>query len=293
MGFLFINATGHKEYDWHPYIPMYNPLAPTHMMKDTLTEKVALVTGAGSGLGKAAAKALSYAGASVALVGRTADELEVTREEILHHGGQAITILADVSNNLEMEAAFARVEKQWNRLDIVFANAGINGVWAPLENIEEDDWDKTLTINLKGTFLTLKHAVPLMKQSGGSIIITSSINGTRVFSNTGGTAYACSKAGQMALAKMLALELAKFRIRVNVICPGAIESKIDDSTTKMGLENLRLPSEFPEGVVPLTGGVSGSAGEVAQLVWFLASDAASHITGTEVYIDGAQSLLQG
>ncbi|MEZ0387527.1 MAG: SDR family oxidoreductase, partial [Verrucomicrobium sp.] len=110
---------------------------------------------------------------------------------------------------------------------------------------------------------------------------------------TGATAYACSKAAQVALTKMLALELARHKIRVNVICPGAIESKINDSTERRDLEDLRIPVEFPSGTVPLTGGGAGSAGQVAQLVWYLASEYSSHITGTEVYIDGGQSLLQG
>ncbi|MEZ0390213.1 MAG: SDR family oxidoreductase [Verrucomicrobium sp.] len=262
-------------------------------MKDTLVGKVAVVTGAGSGLGKAAAKTLAYAGASVLAIGRSMDELNQTCDEISHHGGESKPLLADVSQNGEIKAAMAEAAALHGRIDILLANAGINGLWAPLDQIEEEDWDKTISINLKGTFLTLKHAVPYMKDSGGSIIVTASINGTRIFSNTGATAYACSKAAQVALTKMLALELARHKIRVNVICPGAIESKIDDSTERRDLEDLRIPVEFPSGTVPLTGGGAGSAGQVAQLVWYLASEYSSHITGTEVYIDGGQSLLQG
>ena len=262
-------------------------------MKDTLVGKVAVVTGAGSGLGKAAAKTLAYAGASVLAIGRSMDELNQTCDEISHHGGESKPLLADVSQNGEIKTAMAEAAALHGRIDILLANAGINGLWAPLDQIEEEDWDKTISINLKGTFLTLKHAVPYMKDSGGSIIVTASINGTRIFSNTGATAYACSKAAQVALTKMLALELARHKIRVNVICPGAIESKIDDSTERRDLEDLRIPVEFPSGTVPLTGGGAGSAGQVAQLVWYLASEYSSHITGTEVYIDGGQSLLQG
>jgi NAD(P)-dependent dehydrogenase (short-subunit alcohol dehydrogenase family) len=139
----------------------------------------------------------------------------------------------------------------------------------------------------------VKYAVPLLKRNGGSIIINSSVNGTRVFSNTGATAYACSKAAQVAFAKMVALELAKHRIRVNVICPGAIETDINHSTEQQNLEKIKEPVEFPSGRIPLTDGKSGSSDQVAQLVLFLASDAASHITGTELWIDGAESLLQG
>jgi NAD(P)-dependent dehydrogenase (short-subunit alcohol dehydrogenase family) len=260
---------------------------------DSLKGKVAVVTGAGSGLGKAAAKILAHAGARVMVLGRTPDEIQCTAEEILHNGGEAVPIVADVAKDAEVKAAMAQAAGMEGRIDAVFANAGINGVWAPIELIEEKEWDETLAINLKGTFLTIKHAVPFMKQEGGSVVVTASINGTRIFSNSGATAYACSKAGQVALVKMLALELARHRIRVNVICPGAIESRIDESTEKRELEGIHLPVEFPQGSVPLTGGGAGSAGQVAELVWFLASDLSSHITGTEVYIDGAQSLLQG
>jgi NAD(P)-dependent dehydrogenase (short-subunit alcohol dehydrogenase family) len=192
-----------------------------------------------------------------------------------------------------MQQAIQQVINQWGRLDIVFANAGINGVWAPLEELEPEEWDKTININLKGTYLTVKYAVPYLKKQGGSVIITSSVNGTRIFSNTGATAYSCTKAAQVAFAKMVALELAKDRIRVNVICPGAIETNIDENTQQRDLDKVREPVSYPQGSIPLTDGKPGSSEQVAQLVLFLASDTSSHITGTEIWIDGAESLLMG
>ena len=179
------------------------------------------------------------------------------------------------------------------RIDIVFANAGINGVWAPIEELEPEEWDRTLGINLKGTFLAVKYAVPYLKKQGGSVIVTSSVNGTRIFSNTGATAYSASKAAQVAFTKMVALEMAKHRIRVNVVCPGAIETNIEESTEKRNLEEAKEPVEFPEGEIPLTDGEPGKADQVAQLVLFLASDASNLISGTEIWIDGTQSLLKG
>ena len=144
------------------------------------------------------------------------------------------------------------------------------------------------------TFLTIKYAAPhLRKSGGGSVIVTASINGTRVFSNTGATAYSTSKAGQVAMTKMLALELAKHRIRVNVVCPGGITTEIEDSTEKRDLESAQEPVEFPDGEIPLTDGRKGTSDDVAELMLFLASDASRHVTGTEVWIDGAQSLLRG
>lgn len=255
--------------------------------------KVALITGAGSGIGLASAKMLAARGARVALVGRTQDELRDAQQQIEGAGGEAMALVADVSDPRAMQDAYAQVEEKWGRLDIVFANAGINGVWAPLEELTPEDWDQTLSVNLKGTFLTVKYALPLLKKRGGAVIVDSSINGTRVFSNTGASAYSSSKAAQVAFAKMVALELAKHRIRVNVICPGAIDTNIDQNTQRKNLEAVKEPVEFPEGEIPLTDGASGSADQVAELVCFLASDAASHITGTEVWIDGGQSLLQG
>jgi NAD(P)-dependent dehydrogenase (short-subunit alcohol dehydrogenase family) len=258
-----------------------------------LTGKVALITGAGSGIGKAAAVLLAKEGARIAALGRTEDQLNQTVAEIRAAGGDAIALLADVSQPDQMQRSVQRAIDQWARLDIVFANAGINGVWAPLEELTPEDWDRTLEINLKGTFLTVKYALPHLKKQGGSVIVTSSVNGTRIFSNTGATAYSCSKAAQVAFTKMVAVELARDRIRVNVICPGYIRTEIGDNTDRRGLERVRIPVEYPAGKIPLTGGQPGSSEQVAQLVLFLASDASSHITGTELWIDGAESLLQG
>ena len=258
-----------------------------------LKDRVALVTGAGSGIGKAAALLLAQEGARVGALGRTEEELRQTVAEIERAGGEAVALVADVSRPDEMSAAVERLAGRWGRIDIVFANAGVNGVWAPLEELSPEEWDKTLGINLKGTFLTVKYAVPYLKKRGGSIIVTSSVNGTRMFSNTGATAYASSKAAQVAFTKMIALELARSRVRANVICPGAIETSIDENTEQRDLEKVQEPVEFPEGEIPLTDGVPGTSEQVARLVLFLASDESSLITGTEIWIDGAQSLLQG
>jgi NAD(P)-dependent dehydrogenase (short-subunit alcohol dehydrogenase family) len=251
-----------------------------------LKDKVALVTGAGSGIGKESAMLLAKEGARVAALGRTENELQKTVDEIKQSGGEAMAIVADIAQPGQMQQAVAKIIEQYGRLDIVFANAGINGVWAPIEELEPQEWDKTLTINLKGTFLTVKYAVPHLKKAGGSVIVNASVNGTRMFSNTGATAYACSKAAQVTFAKMLALELAPDRVRVNVICPGAITTQIDENTERRHIKQAVEP-------IPLTDNKPGRAEQVAQLVLFLASDASSHITGTEVFIDGAQSLIRG
>lgn len=263
------------------------------IIENSLTGKSALVTGAGSGIGQAAAVLLAEAGARVALVGRTAEELRDTCRRISEAKGTCEPLVADVSKAPTLQRAFDRVRRKWGRLDIVFANAGINGTWTDLESLKPEEWDETLGINLRGTFLTVKFAVPLMKKFGGSIMITSSVNGTRMFSNTGASAYATSKAGQLAFARMSALELARHGIRVNTICPGAVETNISQNTRKRGTENLRLPVQFPKGAVPLTGGRPANARQVAQLVWFLASDLSNHITGAEIFIDGGESLLEG
>ncbi|MBS0632556.1 MAG: SDR family oxidoreductase [Verrucomicrobia bacterium] len=258
-----------------------------------LHDKVALVTGAGSGIGEATARRLAEAGARVGVLTHTAAEARRTVKAITATGGEALPLVADVADERAMKRAFATLTKKWGRLDIVVANAGINGLWAPLEELQVKDWERTLGVNLRGTFLTLRGAVPLLRQRGGAIIVVSSVQGTRMFSNSGASAYATSKAGQVALARMVALEVAKDAIRVNTICPGAIKTNIGSNTKTKHLERIREPMQFPKGEVPLTRGQPGQADQVAELALFLASDRASHITGTEVFIDGAESLLRG
>src|SRR5690606_28634000 len=162
-----------------------------------LSNKIALVTGGGSGIGAAAARGLAAAGADLILLGRTADELEKIAESIRGSGGKAVTLKADVADEQQMNAAFDRIRSEFGRLDIVFANAGINGTWAPIDELTYEEWNQTQRINLGGTFLTAHLSVPLMKEQGGSLIITSSINGTRTFTTAGASAYATSKAGQL------------------------------------------------------------------------------------------------
>lgn len=256
----------------------------------SLDGKVVLVTGAGSGIGRATAVLLGQRGARLGLVGLSPESLGETAELI---GSHALACPADITNDAQLTAACERLAGKFGSIDGVFANAGINGVWAPIDELDRAEWERTITVNLTGTFLTIKYAMPYLRRQGGSIVITASVNGTRIFSNVGATAYSCSKAAQVALAKMLALELASSHIRVNVICPGKIDTSIETSTDRQDLEDYGPRVEYPEGKVPLTGGRAGKSSDVARLVSFLLSDEAAHVTGTEVWIDGAESLLVG
>ncbi|MCG1023220.1 SDR family oxidoreductase [Sutcliffiella horikoshii] len=254
--------------------------------------KVAIITGGSSGIGRASALRLAKNGVKIAILDLKEEDAEHLRQEIAEAGGEAMALQTDVSNTKDLEAGFKQVLDRWGQLDIVFANAGINGKVAPIEDLDAEDWDQTLDTNLKSTFLTVKHAIPHMKAHGGSIIITSSINGTRTFHGFGMSAYSSSKAGQVAFGKMAALELAKYHIRVNIICPGAIETNIGKNTfpEEEELEKIKIPIEYPEGSQPLEHQPSKPE-QVADLVSFLASDSSSHITGSQIFIDGAESLL--
>lgn len=260
----------------------------------TLAGKVALVTWAGSGIGKATAALLAADGVRVGALSRTEKEVRATADEIRAAGGDAVPLTADVSDADGMRAAVTALVDAFGRLDIVVANAGINGVWAPIDEITPEEWDRTIETNLRGSYLTLHLTVPHLKQAGGgSIVIVSSINGTRTFSTAGATAYSCTKAAEVAMAQMTALELAKYKIRVNVVCPGKIETEIEQSTRTRHKDAAAEPAEYPRGQIPLTGGEPGTSRDVAELILFLASDRSRHVTGTPVWIDGGQSLLIG
>lgn len=255
--------------------------------------KFALVTGGGSGIGEATCMLLARGGATVGVLDMDEEEVREVTRRIQEAGGDAKGLVADISDERALKQTVDDFGRMSGRIDICFANAGINGVWAPLDELAVEEFDKTIAVNLRGTFMTIKFCYPWMEKGGGSIIITSSVNGTRIFSNAGATAYSCTKAAQVALGKMLALELGKNRIRVNVVCPGAIETEIHESTELRDIEEAQVRMEFPEGRIPLTGDEPGSSEQVADLVHFLASDASAHISGAVIHIDGAQSLLQG
>jgi NAD(P)-dependent dehydrogenase (short-subunit alcohol dehydrogenase family) len=227
----------------------------------------------------------------VGVLSHTEDEIRKVAQEIERAGGKAIPLVADVGDEGQMKKAVADLVQAYGGLDIVFANAGINGVWAPIDELQPDEWDRTIKTNLRGTYLTIHYAVPHLKKAGGSIVITASINGSRTFTSAGATAYSATKAAQVAMAQMLAVELAKHKIRVNVVCPGKIDTEIQENTQKRDTQEAEVPAEYPEGPIPLTGKEPGTSEEVAELVFFLASDRSRHITGTPVWIDGGQSLL--
>jgi NAD(P)-dependent dehydrogenase (short-subunit alcohol dehydrogenase family) len=255
--------------------------------------RAVFITGA-TGIARASAIELARRGFDIAIMSRTQEDVDETASLVESEGRRALALTGDVSSEPDMVSAYETIHQVWGGLSGIFANAGINGKWAPIERLSLDDWKKTIDINLTGTFLTVKHGVPHLKHSGGgSIVITSSVNGTRMFSNTGASAYASTKAAQVAFAQMMALELAPDHIRVNVICPGMIETEIEESTDKDGFEEAQYPVEYPAGKLPLTHGKPGSSEDVARLVAFLISDESSLITGTPIWIDGAQSLLMG
>ena len=252
-----------------------------------LQDKVAFVTGAGSGIGKASAILFAQEGAKVVCMSRTLEEVQATADEIIEAGGEALALDVDISKADDIKRAVDKTVEKFGKIDIVFANAGINGVWAPIEEISDEDFDKTIDINLKGTFMTLKYTFPHLKKQGGSVLVTASVNGTRVFKGER-IAYSCTKASQVVLVKSLAVEFALHKVRINAICPGAIDTQIDDSTHAKDVDEVGLPVEYPKGRTPLNEGVSD---HVAQLALFLASDRAAHITGTPIWIDGAETLM--
>ena len=257
-----------------------------------LTGKVAFITGGASGIGASTARRFAQEGARVALADVQPDEGEKVRDEITQAGGEALYVPCDVSDEQSVRDAIEATVAAYGQLDIVFANAGINGVWAPIDELHPDEWDKTLNINLRGTYLTVHCAVPHLKRAGGgSILITSSVNGNRTFSSPGASAYSASKAGQVAFTKMIALELGRHNIRCNAICPGLIHTNIQERTDQRHTDQIGIKVELPGGSPALHGG-EGEPVDVADACLFLASDLGRHVSGIELYVDGGASLLR-
>lgn len=254
-------------------------------------DKVVLITGGGSGIGYASAEKFGELGAKLIITGRGQARISQAVEKLSQAGYQCEGVSTDVALDKDMKALFEMVQDKYQRLDVLFINAGVNGTWSPIEDLTVEHWEETHGINARGTFLCLKYAAPVMKKTGGSIIINSSVNGSRSFSNPGGMIYASSKSAQCTLGKMAALELAPYKVRVNVLCPGATTTSLSENTNRTGLDKLKKWITYPNGINPLNDGVFATSEQVADAVIFLASEKAAMITGAELHVDGGLSLI--
>ena len=249
-----------------------------------LQGKRAIVTGAGSGIGRASAQLFAREGAAVLAVDRTRDAVEQTAAQITAAGGKAIALAADAGNEAEVEAYVARAIAEFGGLDVIYANAGISGGMVPLFEQTVEHWQEILRVNLIGAFLAIKHAGRhMVQQSSGSIVCTASVAGLRA--NAGGNPYSASKAGVISLVQTAANSLFGTGVRVNAICPGLIETGMTkpifdyarERGTAANLGQLNPLKRF------------GEPQEIAALAVFLASDEASYINGQAIAVDGGLS----
>ena len=231
-----------------------------------LAGKVAIVTGAGSGIGKATVELFRREGAQVVGADIHGTDFE-----------------CDAGDEEQVEALVAHTVRDHGRLDIFFANAGISGGFASIFEQDASDWNEILRVNLIGPFLAIKYAAPAMKERGGSIIATASVAGIR--SGAGGPAYSASKAGVINLVKVAATQLAGANIRVNAICPGLIETGM----TELIFDRARAKGQEDQigHLNPMKRG--GAPIEIANAALFLASDEASYVNGQAIVVDGGLS----
>jgi NAD(P)-dependent dehydrogenase (short-subunit alcohol dehydrogenase family) len=250
-----------------------------------LDGKVAVITGAASGIGRGTALCLAREGAAVVAVDLNSQGGEQVVGEIAAAGGRAVFQHTDVSSEPEIRSAVERAVKEYGRLDIMFNNAGLVGAVGPIEKVSADDWDRSIAVLLRAVFLGIKYAVePMRKAGGGSIISTSSI--ASFLPSAYGAAYAAAKGGVISLTRAAALQLGPDRIRVNCICPGAINTPIWGS----------LPAfSDPAAVARLLDDVQtiprvGRPEDIASMVLFLASDESEWVTGQAMIVDGGLTV---
>jgi NAD(P)-dependent dehydrogenase (short-subunit alcohol dehydrogenase family) len=243
-----------------------------------LANKVALITGAAMGMGEAAAKLFAAEGAAVAVVDINQEGAHATAERITAAGGRAFAVRADVSDADDVKAAVDATVSRFGQLDILYNNAGVEIEQAPTADHSIERFDRTIAINLRGVFLGMKFAIPHMTGRGGSIINTASVVAFRAM--PGGVAYCASKGAVVAMTQVAAVEYGPAKIRVNAICPGAIETPmLAQARRRMG-----TAVDNAAAFAPLRR--TGTAEEIAQLALFLASDESSFITGAAYVIDG-------
>ena len=248
-------------------------------MTRELEGKVGLVTGGTSGIGRDTAVLFAKAGAKVVVAGRRELEGEETIELVRAAGGYGLFVKADVSKASEVDTLIQKAVERFGRLDIAFNNAGTEGVWVPIIQQSEEDWDRTIDINLKGVWLCLKYEIrQMLKQGGGGAIVNmGSIMG--LIGSAGAAAYGASKHGVIGLTKAAALENARSGIRVNAVCPAAIETPLAERI--YGAPGVH---KYVLGCHPI--GRFGRPSEIGEAVVWMCSDRASFMTGQSLVLDG-------
>jgi len=239
--------------------------------------RAVLVTGAGSGIGRATAERFGSEGASVVCLDVNEKGVEQTAASIRAQGGEALTVLCDVSQAPSVVAAFSKALERYERLDVLANVAGVGGFRRTTE-VTLEEWNRTIGINLTGTFLTCQQAIPHILATKGVIINVASVAGLR--SHPYSAAYCASKGGVVTMTKALAVEYGRKGVRINCVCPGGVETPL--------IQNFQLPTGVSETVLarimPL--GRMGQPQEVAGTIAFLASDDATYINGSAIVVDG-------
>jgi NAD(P)-dependent dehydrogenase (short-subunit alcohol dehydrogenase family) len=248
-------------------------------MTRDLEGKVGLVTGGTSGIGRETAILFAKSGAKVVVTGRREKEGEETVELIRAADGEGLFVKADVSKSTEVDMLVQKTVEKFQRLDIAFNNAGIEGVWAPIVRQSEEDFDRTININLKGIWLCLKYEIQQMLRQGGDGAIVNMASTTGLVGSAGAGAYCASKHGVIGLTQTAALENAKKGIRINSVCPGFTETPMAERIFRAPGVRKYILSCHPIGRL-------GTPGEVAEAVLWLCSDHASFMTGQSLVLDG-------